>query len=464
MNDPNGLVYHQGVYHLFFQYHPHSSVWGSMHWGHATSTDLLRWQEQAIALQPDKLGMIFSGCAVVDHGNRAGLGPPGSQPLVAMFTHHDMAAEQAGRVDRQTQSLAYSLDGGQTWGPYRGNPVLGNPGMQDFRDPKLRWLPEQKRWIISLACGDHIRFYSAPDLKTWTLESTFGVELGAHGGVWECPDLIPLPGPDGRTHWVLLVSITPGGPNGGSATQYFVGNFDGCRFTPHDTQTRWLDFGPDNYASVTWAGVDDRALFIGWMSNWQYARELPTAPWRSAMTMPRELVLQQVDAQLLVASQPARELLALLQPATLARQGVLLAQPLDVSAALAGTDGRFVLRLASTVLRSLTLTLSNDAGDVLRIGHDASSQHWWIDRQHSGAVAFHPQFAGLHSAPRLGDAAGTDLALWFDATSVELFADGGLSVLTSLFFPQQAWRYAVLSSPDGMVLDTLSIQPLRDPR
>lgn len=468
MNDPNGLVYHQGVYHLFFQYHPHSSVWGPMHWGHATSTDLLRWQEQPIALRPDALGMIFSGSAVVDHDNRAGLGAPGASPLVAMFTHHDMAAEQAGRIDRQSQSLAVSLDGGQTWTPYAGNPVLANPGKQDFRDPKLRWLPEHQRWIMSLACGDRICFYSAPDLKTWTLESEFGVGLGAHGGVWECPDLIALPGSDGRTHWVLLVSLTPGGPNGGSATQYFVGSFDGHRFTPHDNQTRWLDFGPDNYAGVTWAGVDDRALFIGWMSNWQYARELPTAPWRSAMTMPRELVLRrvggQVGAQLLVASQPAREMLALQQPATLARQGVSLAQPLDVSPALVGANGRFVLRLASAALLNMTLTLSNDAGDALHIGYDASGQQWWIDRQHSGAVAFHPQFSGRHSALRLSDAAGTDLALWFDATSVELFADGGLSVLTSLFFPQQPWRHAVLSSSGGMMLESLSIQPLRDPR
>lgn len=464
MNDPNGLVFHQGVYHLFFQYHPDSSVWGPMHWGHATSTDLQRWQEQPIALRPDALGMIFSGSAVVDQHNRAGLGPAGSSPLVAMFTHHDMAAEKAGHIARQHQSLAYSLDGGQTWTKHAGNPVIANPGRQDFRDPKLRWLPERGRWIASLACGDRIGFYSSPDLKAWTLESEFGAGIGAHGGVWECPDLFPLPGPDGRTHWVLLVSLTPGGPNGGSATQYFVGQFDGHRFTPDDAQVRWLDFGPDNYAGITWDGVHDRALFIGWMSNWLYARDLPTAPWRSAMTMPRELVLRQLAGGLRVASLPAREMLALQQPVTLTRRQQRLDEPLDLSAGLSGSQGRFVLRLATTALRGFTLTFANDVGDSLRIGYDDTARQWWIDRQDSGEVGFHPGFAGRHIAPRLSPATAADLQLWFDAGSVELFADGGLSAMTSLLFPRQPWRRATLAAPDGLVLDDLSIQPLRDPR
>ena len=465
MNDPNGLVFHQGEYHLFFQHHPGSSVWGPMHWGHAISTDLLHWQQQPIALYPDKLGMVFSGSAVVDHDNRAGLGPPGSSPLVAMFTHHDMAAEQAGRIDRQSQGLAFSLDGGQTWTRYAGNPVLANPGLPDFRDPKLRWLADRQCWLISLACGDRIAFYSSPDLKAWALESEFGAGLGAHGGVWECPDLFPLAGADGRVRWVLLVSLTPGGPNGGSATQYFVGDFDGHRFTADDTQVRWLDHGPDNYAGVTWDGVHDRALFIGWMSNWQYAATLPTAPWRSAMTMPRELLLRQLGGQAWVASQPARELLALQLPATLARSQISLgAEALDLSDSLIGSHGRWVLRLATPALRSFTLSLGNPAGDVLQIGFDADAGRWWIDRQASGDVGFHPAFAGRHSAPRIAQGAVADLQLWFDASSVELFADGGLSTLTSLFFPRQPWRRASLASPDGMLLGQLSVQPLRDPR
>lgn len=466
MNDPNGLVFHQGVYHLFFQYHPHSAVWGPMHWGHATSTDLLRWQEQPVALAPDALGMVFSGSAVVDHGNRAGFGPPGSSPLVAMFTHHDMAAEKAGRIDRQHQSLACSLDGGATWAKYGGNPVIPNPGRQDFRDPKLRWLPDQQRWVASLACGDRICFYSSADLQAWVLESEFGAGLGAHGGVWECPDLLPLTGPDGRTHWVLLVSLTPGGPHGGSATRYFIGQFDGHRFTPDDAQVRWLDFGPDNYAGITWSGVDDRALFIGWMSNWQYASVVPTAPWRSAMTLPRELLLRQGGGQTWVASAPARELLALQQPATLDRSALAVApgQVLDLSSALVGNQGRFALTLSTAALRGFTLSFSNEVGEALHIGYDAATAQWSTDRRQSGQVDFHASFAGRHQAPRLATGPAADLQLWFDASSVELFADGGLSTMTSLFFPAQPWQHARLVAPDGLVLDTLRLQPLRDPR
>lgn len=466
MNDPNGLVFHQGVYHLFFQHHPHGSTWGPMHWGHATSTDLLRWTEQPIALKPDRLGMIFSGSAVVDHGNRAGFGPPGSSPLVAMFTHHDMAAEKLGRIDRQHQSLAYSLDGGARWTPHAGNPVMPNPGVQDWRDPKLRWLPKHQCWTMALACGDHIRFYSSPDLKRWTEDSRFGGPgVGAHGGVWECPDLIPLTAPDGRSLWVLLVSLTPGGPNGGSATQYFIGDFDGRRFTAHDTHIRWLDHGPDNYAGVTWAEVDDRALFIGWMSNWQYANQVPTVPWRSTMTMPRELQLRTAADGLRVASVPAREVAALCQSATLARQGVALGDgALDLSAALAGTQGRVLFRLSMAALRGFTLMLANAAGDALQIGFDAGAKHWWIDRRTSGDVSFHPVFAQRATAPRLTAAAASDLQLWFDATSVELFADGGLAVLTALFFPSQPWSRATLASDDGLVVDAMEIRPLRDPR
>ncbi|MBQ0933620.1 glycoside hydrolase family 32 protein [Ideonella alba] len=465
MNDPNGLVFHQGVYHLFYQYHPHSAVWGPMHWGHATSTDLLRWQEQPVALAPDVLGMVFSGSAVVDVDNRSGLGPAGSQPLVAAFTHHAMDADRAGGITHERQSLASSLDGGLTWTPYAGNPVLPNPGRKDFRDPKLRWLPERQRWLMALACGDRICFYSAADLKHWELESEFGAGLGAHGGVWECPDLFPLTGPDGRQRWVLLVSLTPGGPNGGSATQYFIGEFDGHRFTPDDTQVRWLDFGPDNYAGVTWSGVDDRALFIGWMSNWQYATQVPTAPWRSAMTIPRELVLRTgLGGQLLLASQPARDMAALKQPATLSARQTTLAQPLDLSAALAGAHGRFMLRLATPALASFTMSLENAVGERLRLGHDADSGRWWIDRRASGETAFHPAFAAQHSAPRLADGPPSTLELWFDSGSVEFFADGGLSTMTSLFFSNRPWSSGTLTAATAMPLDSIDVHPLGDAR
>ena len=239
-NDPNGMIYFKGTYHLFFQYYPGGTTWGPMHWGHATSKDLVHWKEQPIALYPDSLGYIFSGSAVADSNNTSGFGKNGKIPLVAIFTHHDPKGEKAGKDDFQNESLAYSLDNGETWTKYAGNPVLKNSGIRDFRDPKVMWYVKEKKWVMTLATKDHITFYSSPDLKNWKKESEFGKEAGAHGGVWECPDLFPL-SLNGKSYWVLIVNLNPGGPNGGSATQYFIGQFDGKSFTAIDNKTNLLD-------------------------------------------------------------------------------------------------------------------------------------------------------------------------------------------------------------------------------
>jgi fructan beta-fructosidase len=267
MNDPNGMVYYKGVYHLFYQYHPGSTGFGPMHWGHATSQDLIHWQQQPVALYPDSLGYIFSGSAVVDYKNTSGFGKNGKIPMVAIFTNHNVKGEQEQRNDYQNQSLAYSLDEGKTWTKYKGNPVLKNPGIKDFRDPKVSWNEVANKWIMTLATLDHITFYSSGNLKDWKKESEFGKETGAHGGVWECPDLIPF-NCQGKKIWVLIVNLNPGGPNGGSGTQYFVGDFNGHQFIPFDMDTRWLDYGPDEYAGVTFSNTGNRKLFLGWMSNW----------------------------------------------------------------------------------------------------------------------------------------------------------------------------------------------------
>jgi len=395
MNDPNGLVHDAGVYHLHCQYHPGSAVWGPMHWGHATSTDLLHWQEQPVALAPDALGMVFSGCIVIDHANTSGFGRDGTAPWVALYTSH-------GEVE--AQSLAFSLDRGRSWQRPPCNPVLPNPGVKDIRDPKVFWHAERGRWVMSLAAGDHIRFYASADLKAWVPLSHFGGPgTGAHGGVWECPDLIRFT-LGGESRWVLLVSINPGGPNGGSATQYFVGRFDGERFEPEHTDIRWLDHGPDHYAGVTWHGVQGRVLLTGWMSNWLYAHGLPTAPWRGAMTLPRELRLVDAGGRALLAQQPARE------------------------------AERHVLRLQREP--GFELKLANPAGDEVLIGHDTASNRFYIDRSSSGETGFHAGFAARHHAPRL-TTGPIEMQLVIDACSIELFADGGLSTLTSLVFPRE---------------------------
>ncbi|HXB91412.1 MAG TPA: glycoside hydrolase family 32 protein [Puia sp.] len=454
MNDPNGMVYYKGTYHLFFQYYPKSTVWGPMHWGHATSTDLVHWREQPIALYPDSLGYIFSGSAVVDIKNTSGFGRAGQTPLVAIFTHHDPKGADAGRDDFQNQSLAYSLDDGVTWKKYAGNPVLKNPGIVDFRDPKVMWYPAGNEWIMTLATRDRIAFYSSPDLKHWKKESEFGKELGAHGGVWECPDLFPLDD-NGKKVWVLIVNINPGGPNRGSATQYFLGRFDGHVFTPGDTTTRWLDYGPDEYAGVTWGNTGERRIFLGWMSNWLYANQVPTVQWRNAMTVPRELTLRHAGKELFVTAQPIHELEELQSQArTVVDQQVSGDWDLSSKVGPVQLPCRLTLRLEKAA--DFSLAFSNNKGEQLVLGYDVSRNSYFIDRAASGSTDFQKDFTGRHWAPRLSDRPGIDWTLIADVSSVELFADNGLSVMTEIFFPEKPYTHIHFQAKDPVLFKKIS--------
>ena len=454
MNDPNGMVYHNGTYHLFFQYYPEGTIWGPMHWGHATSKDLVHWNEQAIALYPDSLGWIFSGSAVYDKDNTSGLGKNGKMPLVAIFTHHNSKLEKEGRKDYQYQSIAYSLDEGQTWTKYEGNPVLQNPGIIDFRDPKVRWNEDVRKWIMTLATKDRITFYSSPDLKNWNKESEFGENVGAHGGVWECPDLFPM-SLNGKTMWVLLVSINPGGPNKGSATQYFVGDFDGKTFKPYSTETKWVDWGTDNYAGVTWSNTGDRRIFLGWMSNWQYANVVPTEKWRSAMTIPRELSLKAIDNSIFLASEPVKELRKIM-PKTYTMNNTLVNGSLDLSDQIQAFNGQYQLKFSSDQMTNYSIVLSNDGGEELVIGFDKKANQYYIDRSKAGKIDFEKGFGAKHTAPRISVDAGTDVTLVVDVASVELFADGGLTVMTDIVFPNKTLNKVSIKSVDGLMLKSLS--------
>ena len=449
MNDPNGMVFHEGVYHLFFQYHPHSSVWGPMHWGHATSRDLLHWQEHDIALAPDELGMIFSGSAVVDTRNTSDLALPGQTPLVAIFTHSQSCAQAQG-VPHQHQSLAYSVDAGKTWRKYAGNPVLESPGLKDFRDPKVFWHEATGRWVMSVACGDHIAFYTSLDLKSWTLQSRFGHTAGAHEGVWECPDLVALT-LHGRERWVLLVSVTLGGPQKGSATQYFVGDFDGQNFTAEHTDTRWLDWGPDNYAGVTWSNTPGRAVFMGWMSNWLYAAKLPTSPWRGAMTLPRELQLREVDGSAWLCSPVAQEVDAAFRTPEVVQAGARQ----DVSSVFENAQGRCRLTLRAQAMEPWSLQLMNACGDVWRLSYQPQERQFSVDRTMSGESTFHPDFAACHRAPRIGQSSEIDVQIYLDASSLETIADGGLTSISSLVFPSRPWTTWVTQGEVLVSLQTL---------
>jgi len=450
VNDPNGMVYANGTYHLFFQYYPYGTTWGPMHWGHATSTDLFHWQEQQIALYPDSLGYIFSGSAVLDQENTSGFGKDGKAPLIAIFTHHDPVGERDNTGKFENQSIAYSLDEGQTWEKYTGNPVLKNPGIRDFRDPKVMWYAKEKKWVMTLATKDHITFYSAPDLKNWKEESQFGLTIGAHGGVWECPDLFPLT-LNGKTHWVLIVNINPGGPNGGSATQYFVGDFDGKTFTPVDTKIRWIDYGPDEYAGITWSNTGGRKIFLGWMSNWNYANEVPTKKWRSAMTIPRELSLKKVNGELLVASTPVKELESI----------VASVPPVSLSTGKAySLPAESRLSIGAAKIENFTITLSNTKGEKVLIGYDKAANQYYIDRTQSGKIDFQKDFKGRFVAPRKTTLAVADVTLVIDAASVELFADNGLTTMTGIFFPNETFNKITISGSTELKAKLTTLQSI----
>ena len=447
MNDPNGMIYLNGQYHLFFQHYPDGTVWGPMHWGHATSSDLVQWKEQPIALYPDSIGMIFSGSAVLDKNNTSGLGRGGIAPLVAIFTQHNMPGEKAGRTDFQNQSIAYSLDEGKTWTKYAGNPVLKTPNIKDFRDPKVIWHEPTQKWIMNLAVADHVEFYSSPNLINWTKESEIGKNLFAHGGVWECPDLLSF-NHFGKTIWVLLVSMNPGGPNGGSATQYIVGDFDGHEFKPFSTDIKWMDYGPDNYAGVTFSNVGDRKILIGWMSNWNYANVVPTEKWRSAMTVPRELKLIEQNNKnandFLLVSSPVKELNTSFTE-IISKENVI-PNRIDIKN-IKATD--------------FELILSNTFNEKLIVGYHADKKQFYVDRTKAGISNFNDSFAAVAVAPRLSFATNMDLSILLDKTSIELFADGGLTVMTALFFPTHPFTNCTLESKEGMNLKSINLFSLK---
>jgi fructan beta-fructosidase len=459
MNDPNGLVYYKGVYHLFYQYYPGAMVWGPMHWGHATSTDLVHWKNKPIALYPDTIGLIFSGSAVVDYNNTSGFGKNGQPPLVAIFTQHNQAKEKAGKLDAQNQSIAYSNDGGNTWTKYAHNPVLKNPGISDFRDPKVFWYAPQKKWVMALATKDHITFYSSRNLKSWIKESEFGKQLGAHGGVWECPDLFPLTSADGKKMWVLIVNINPGGLQGGSATQYFTGSFDGKTFRPNHTGTRWLDQGTDEYAGFTWNNTGNRRIFLGWMSNWLYGTSVPTDPWRSAMTIPRELKLMKVGNSYDVAAEPVKELDKIKKtPVDLGN--IRVDGNFDLTTKVKKIGTQYELSFSTDQLKDFAVEISNEDNDRLMIGFDAKENAWYIDRTHAGESGFNKDFAKRIMAQRIAKGRQTDLTLIIDQASVELFADKGLTVMTSVFFPHKTYDKITVSSKD-MTFGRLTYTPLK---
>jgi fructan beta-fructosidase len=444
LNDPNGMVYENGEYHLFYQHHPASLIWGPMHWGHAVSRDLVQWEHLPIALAPDHLGAIFSGSAVVDTRDSAGFG---AGALVAAFTY---AADHS-----QTQGLAFSTDHGRSWAKYAGNPVLlPEDGRVDFRDPKVFWYSQggAGHWVMVLSAGDSVWLYCSPDLKNWTRTSVFGLGYGSHGGVWETPDLFELPvdgGPD--TRWVLVVGILAGAPAGGSGVQYFVGDFDGATFTCDDPPERvlWADLGADFYAPQSWSNAPGgRRVWLAWMNNWSYARAVPATTWRGSMTVPRDLALARAPEGLRLIQRPSPEL-ARLRRAQRSWSDQTIA---DGELALEGLRGdvlEIVAVFGVEAAAAERFGVQVRAGEQERttIGYDARRGELYVDRENAGLSA--PGFALPQVAPLALEDRPLTLQIFVDRTSVEVFANDGRVVLTSQIFPSAGSDGVALFSAGG---------------
>ena len=440
MNDPNGMVYLDGEYHLFFQYNPYGSMWGNMSWGHAVSTDMVSWTYLPTVLMPDSLGAIYSGSAVIDVNNTAGFG---KNAMVAIYT-------SSGKT--QQQSIAFSTDKGLTFTKYAKNPVLPNLVISDFRDPKVSWNEASNQWVMALATKQTVTFFGSPNLKDWTRLSEFGEGIGSHAAVWECPDLFSITY-QGKPKWVLIVSLTPGGPNGGSATQYFIGDFDGKTFKPDALPyPLWLDYGRDNYAGVTWNNIpktDGRRILLGWMSNWDYAQQVPTKDFRSATTIPRELTITNNGKHLILNSFPIREVNNLKGKVT-NRPNILVENEATIAELLKSNEGSYEIELSIKPenARVFGFRLNNSKNETLKFNFDNTTGFLSIDRKKSGLNDFSKHFALGMNAPLI-KRDEYRIRLLVDKASAELFVNNGEIAMTTLFFPTETMNELKFYSNDG---------------
>ena len=404
MNDPNGMFYKDGVWHLYYQYNPYGSQWENMTWAHSTSTDLIHWKNHGEVIQPDALGTIFSGSSVVDKENTAGFG---KDAVVAFYTSAGAA---------QTQSIAYSTDNGETFKKYVNNPILTSD-VPDFRDPNVFWNEEVKQWNLILAAGQQMNIYSSKNLKDWKYESSFGEGYGNHGGVWECPDLLKM-----GDKWVLICNINPGGPFGGSATQYFVGSFDGHKFTCESKPevTKWMDYGKDHYATVSFSNAPDgRIVVLPWMSNWQYANQVPTQQFRSANGLPRDLGLYSYNGEDYVSVKPSPEVFAAFEKKPSGH--------LQPAAYIEVTN----------IKSNASIVLSNDKGERVTMVYYGKNATFSMDRTESGVTDFHSDFKAKTVAPTNGII--KSMQIFIDRCSIEAFDTESKVAMTNLVFPSKPY-------------------------
>ena len=448
MNDPNGLVYHDGTWHLFYQHNPRGDGLGNMSWGHATSPDLVAWAEQPVAIEASDDELVFSGSIVVDHDNTSGLGTGGEPPLVAVYT--SVYGDGSGfPANTQAQSLAYSTDGGATWRRYEGNPVLrlGEPEARSFRDPKVFWYEPGGYWVMAAVVAEAkvVKLFRSDDLVTWDhLSDVEGAAEG--GGDWEMPDLFPLAldGEGGDERWVLVVSLNGGDVADDSGAQYVVGEFDGTTFRP-DGDPAPVDHGADFYAAGTWNDAPDgERIGIAWMANWAYAAEVPTAPWRGAMTAPRRLALRTVDGEPRLVAEPAvpdRRAGAAYEAAAVTVDGDgrddAAVEELPRSARGVVADVEVVLDPGTATTAGLAVRRSADGSEEVRIAYEPATRTLTVDRSRSGGVDFSPEFTTVHRAqvPASAVEDGLDLRILVDRSSVEVFAAGGAVTFSDVVLP-----------------------------
>lgn len=457
MNDPNGMVYKDGVYHLFYQYNPYGSMWGNMHWGHTVSRDLVNWEQQPVALERDTMGHIFSGSSVVDKNNTAGFG---EGAIVAFYTS---ASDKNGQI----QCLAYSTDNGKSFTKYQNNPILTPfDGLRDFRDPKVFWYEPQKKWVMIVSADKEMRFYSSSDLKDWTYMSCFGEGYGIQPNQFECPDFFELPvdGNPDKKKWVMIVNVNPGCMFGGSATEYFVGDFDGTKFTCDTPKeyTKWMDWGKDHYATVTFSNTGDRVIAMPWMSNWQYANIVPTKQFRSAQGLPRELSLYSEDGHIYMASTPVEELSTLRNGTSNKLEPFKVDGKHDAGKLIDDNRGSYELHVSINPLnaKKAGFILKNSKGENVKIYLDLIDKKLVMDRVNSGLVDFGEKSAphakenhdnrktnainyvndfALATWGKLPTDKKYDFRIFVDKCSVEIFLNGGKVAMTNLVFPTEPY-------------------------
>lgn len=452
LGNPNGLLYDNGIYHLFYQHNAYGSMWGNLSWGHATSTDLLHWKHEPTAIKPDSLGEIFSGTAIIDKHNTSGFG---TDAIVAVYTSDGVS---------QTQSISYSINNGKSFTKYAYNPVLTDPHYDDFRDPCVFWYEPSKSWIMAVATSNTITFYESPNLKEWNKKGKFRSETSDNNNLWEAPCLFQL-SYNGQTKWVLLVSTNPGAPNGGSGTQYFIGNFDGEKFIADDLPyPLWLDYGKDNYAGTIWNNAPfDRKIFIGWMSNWDYSNYVPTLNFKNALTIPRELSLSNNGKHLILKNYPIKEV-DNLRDSLVSFQNRTVQLIDSIPQILDKNNGAYELlfTIEPTNSKLFSFILGNSAGEFVKVNFDLINQRLFVDRSESGIIDFVSNFSSIPITAPLLPHSAYQVRLLVDKASIELFINEGEVVQTNTIFPSVPYNKLYFKTDSSIKLKDIKAYSLKN--